>query len=72
MNIDNKRALIILTILIVILTAITIIVGRIVVTVDVEPKKREIDNNIGRQIDFIVDGDIEGLNEEQASINEVE
>jgi len=55
MIIDNKKALIILTVLIVVLTAMIIILGKILVTVHVEPKNVEIANDISRKIDFIVD-----------------
>ena len=62
MNIDNKRALIILTIVIIILTAITIIVGKLFTKVEVEPKNMKVDNNISQKIDWIVEGDMEKLN----------
>lgn len=72
MNIDNKRALILLAILIVVLTTLTIIVGKIAATVHVEPKNVELENNISSKIDKIVEGDIEHLNEEVEKVNEIE
>ena len=72
MYIDNKKALIILAIVIVILTAAIIIIGRIVATVEVTPKNLDLDKDISRKIDRIVDGDIEELNLEQGTINEIE
>ena len=72
MYIDNKKALIILTIVIVVLTAATIIVGRIVATVEVTPKNLDVDKDISRKIDIIVEGDSEDLNIEQEEINELE
>lgn len=67
MNIDNKRAFIILAIVIIILIVITIIVGKFFTKVEVEPKNMEVDNNIAKKIDWIVEGDIEKLNEEETN-----
>lgn len=70
MYIDNKKALIILAIVIVVLTAATIIIGRIVATVEVTPKNLEVDKNISQKIDKIVGG--ENLNEEESKVNEID
>lgn len=70
MYIDNKKALIILAIVIVILTAATIIIGRIVATVEVTPKNLEVDKDISQKIDRIVGG--ENLNEEESKVNEID
>lgn len=65
MNIDNKRALIILAIVIVILVIIVIITGKIVTGVEVEPKNLKVDNDISKKIDWIVDGKEEPIEEEE-------
>lgn len=70
MYIDNKKALIILAIVIVVLTAATIIIGRIVATVEVTPKNLEVDKDISQKIDRIVGG--ENLNEEESKVNEID
>ena len=70
MYIDNKKALIILAIVIVVLTAATIIIGRIVATVEVTPKNLEVDKDISQKIDKIVGG--ENLNEEESKVNEID
>ena len=70
MYIDNKKALIILAIVIVVLTAATISIGRIVATVEVTPKNLEVDKDISQKIDRIVGG--ENLNEEESKVNEID
>lgn len=65
MEIENKKAFIILGIVIVILTTITIVVGKICTKVEVEPKNLKVDKNISRKIDLIVEGSSEEANEEQ-------
>ena len=70
MYIDNKKALIILAIVIVVLTAVTIIIGRIITTIEVTPKNLEVDKDISRKIDIIVGG--EHLNEEETKVNDID
>ena len=69
MYVDNKKAIIILAVVIVI-SLLVILFGKTVANVKVTSKNLKVDEHISEEIDKIVQGNTVILNEEQSTLNE--